>query len=459
MTGRVQMSAHSSAVVPLKEPSYSESTEVTKTEIKEALFIGAMLTSTGARRNLLERGALADYFTGVAAKRLSEVEVNRVKSNQHEFNGVSKLRSILGTPASSVTFPAKFIYLSDTDDEPIVDDAYLSWYDSRKDQPHRSAEWRLYFPTTTVSERAAPGDVLVIGRRQDDTLLAIVAEAESTIANQILWLFGIGDLVRPGYSVRSELETAQDRLGFASRLILESIGVAVDVVDESRLDHMIDRFGERFPPTREFSAFARDAVGETDVWADPDAVLMAWMEREEILFRTMEKHLVSERLATGFVDDVDGFISYSLSVQNRRKSRVGLALENHLEAIFNGLGIRYSRAPVTEHKAKPDFLFPGITEYRDRSFDPAGLTMLGAKSTCKDRWRQVLSEAKRIERKHLLTLETAISTNQTDEMEANHLQLVVPQALHSTYSADQQFWILNVAEFCHIVENRQFGAS
>ncbi|MFN2369176.1 MAG: type II restriction endonuclease [Desulfurivibrionaceae bacterium] len=48
---------------------------------------------------------------------------------------------------------------------------------------------------------------------------------------------------------------------------------------------------------------------------------MAWMEREEILFRTMEKHLIGERLSQGFDGDVDSFISFSLSVQNRRKSR------------------------------------------------------------------------------------------------------------------------------------------
>lgn len=35
--------------------------------------------------------------------------------------------------------------------------------------------------------------------------------------------------------------------------------------------------------------------------------------------------------------------------------------------------------------------------------------MLGAKTTIKERWRQVLEEANRIERKHLITLEPAVS--------------------------------------------------
>lgn len=182
---------------------------------------------------------------------------------------------------------------------------------------------------------------------------------------------------------------------------------------------------------------------------------MAWMEREEILFRTLERHLIADRLAKGFNDDVDNFISFSLSVQNRRKSRVGLALENHLELLFKECGIRYSRTAVTENKSKPDFIFPGQVEYHDPEFNPLNLTMLGVKSTCKDRWRQVLAEADRIKRKHLLTLEAAISTNQTDEMQAKDLQLVLPRSLHDTYSNAQRNWLMDVSAFTAMVRGRQ----
>jgi hypothetical protein len=63
--------------------------------------------------------------------------------------------------------------------------------------------------------------------------------------------------------------------------------------------------------------------------------------------------------------------------------------------------------------------------------------MLGVKSTCKDRWRQVLTEATRMDTKHLLTLETAISKDQPRQMQQHGLQLVVPRKLQSTYAADQ----------------------
>lgn len=81
--------------------------------------------------------------------------------------------------------------------------------------------------------------------------------------------------------------------------------------------------------------------------------------------------------------------------------------------------------------------------------------MLGVKSTCKDRWRQVLAEADRIDDKHLLTLETAISTHQTDEMAAKHLQLVLPRGLHQTYTPAQQVWLMDMAAFTDLVRSRQ----
>jgi len=160
-------------------------------------------------------------------------------------------------------------------------------------------------------------------------------------------------------------------------------------------------------------------------------------------------------LESGFHGDVDGFISFSLSVQNRRKSRAGLALENHLEILFKECGINYTRTPMTENKSKPDFIFPGVEQYRNPDFISDGLTMLGVKSSCKDRWRQVLAEADRIKRKHLLTLEAAISKSQTDEMNAKALQLVVPEKLHNTYDLEQQEWLMNVSEFTQHVLSKQ----
>lgn len=142
-------------------------------------------------------------------------------------------------------------------------------------------------------------------------------------------------------------------------------------------------------------------------------------------------------------------------MQNRRKSRAGLALENHLEALFKAHELRFDRGKETENRNKPDFLFPGQKDYRDPSFPAARLTMLGAKSTLKDRWRQVLSEASRIETKHLLTLEPGVSANQTSEMQAKRLQLVVPTGVQKTYTDAQRCWLMDVRDFVQLARERQ----
>lgn len=408
----------------------------------------------------MKRGYLSQYFDGVAFKILSVVEANELSSNQHEFNGVDYLKKILGKPLDRVRYSSQFMYLTDFEDNPLIESGFLTWYDARKkareERGVMRSEYRLYFSENQVLNNANEGDILIIAKLKNSTLLAIVAEKDTTIANQLLWLFGFSDEFVPKFSVREELETDQDRIEFTSRFILENIGIEVEVESDNFLDNMLEKFGGKFPSTKEFSNFARSTL--PDYKADlehSDEILMAWLEREEILFRTLERYLISERLSRGFSDDIEGFISYSLGVQNRRKSRAGLSLENHLETMFESLDIKCSRTPVTENKSKPDFLFPGIKYYRDMSFNPAYLTMLGVKTTCKDRWRQVLSEAKRVTDKHLFTLEPAISTNQTAEMQAHRLQLVLPKSLHETYNKDQQSWLMDLSQFIRLVKSRQ----
>ncbi|PPC80010.1 MAG: hypothetical protein CTY39_11820 [Hyphomicrobium sp.] len=81
--------------------------------------------------------------------------------------------------------------------------------------------------------------------------------------------------------------------------------------------------------------------------------------------------------------------------------------------------------------------------------------MLGAKTTCKDRWRQVLSEAARIDAKHLITMEPAISESQTSEMFDHKLQLVIPRDIHTTFSMGQQVRLMDVSEFIDFVKSKQ----
>ena len=401
----------------------------------------------------MQRGMLSSLFVGAVAKRLTAVELSE---GQHEFHGIRTLRKLLGDGERS-RVPTRFIWLSDEDGS-LTTDGFLSWSNVRKGKP-RAAEYHLYYSTNAVTEAMGVGDLVVIALKRDGSFLSVVMPPAGSAARQLLWLFG---LTPPeGYEATFQhLNAAHDtELGLAARYILDELAIEPEEPEAARLDELIAPFANAFPATKVFSELARGSLPDVSANDDPDGALVEWLDQEERLFRRLERKIVAERVASGFQTaagvDVDGFLSFSLSVQNRRKARAGQALENHLEAVFLAHGLTYARGAQTEDRNKPDFLFPGSAEYGDPSFPVSRLTMLGAKSTLKDRWRQVLSEARRIEQKHLLTLEPGISENQTSEMQAKSLQLVVPRRLHETFSPNQRAWLLDLAAFICLVRARQ----
>lgn len=414
----------------------------------------------------MNKGYLSGYFEGVGMKVLTRVDAT-ANSNQHEVGDGEHgrvLMRILGNQPRKATnrFPARYIWLGE-EQETITDEGFLSWYDTRENQPHRSAEWRLYYQTNPVTELMDEGDFLFVAKMRDDTLLFIVVPADSTIIGQVAWLFGL-DVQRrfSGFAI-NEMDGDDDtRMDFISRLILDEIGIEFEDPNANSLDSIIERFGNAFPSTAEFSGLARLTLPEVDARDDADEAIMAWLNHEEALFRRLEKRIVGERVSQGFMDgetvDVDGFIKYSLGVQNRRKARMGLSFENQLRAVFDAHEVRYDEQVITEKGKKPDFIFPGKTEYFDPQFDVKLLTMLAAKSTCKDRWPQILPEAERLPQKYLVTLEPAISVPQTDMMRESVVQLIVPTKIQTSYTADQRKWLWKVTDFLDLVQERQQGS-
>lgn len=400
---------------------------------------------------------LSQYFDGIAFKKLSAVEINIERSNQREFNGSKALRKLLGRNSLN-NYPVTFVWFGD-ENEGISEESSVTWYDARANHPTRT-EWRLYFKNNHVSESAEEGDLLIVARRPNKEMYIIIVKADTTFENQLLWLFGVHKDIDFHFNIQFIGNENDPKIDFAVRYILEELGIEIEEPDSIQLDNVLEPyFNTGFPPTREFSLLARNSTTDVCSVENPDIALMAWIEQEEKLFKRLERHLVQEKLNKGFSPtgntDVEGFLKFSLSVHNRRKSRAGHSLENHIEEILCQNNIYNSRGKVTENRSRPDFLFPSIECYTNQGFPTSRLTMLGVKSTCKDRWRQVLSEASRIENKHLFTLEPGISENQTLEMQANKLQLVLPQSLHETYSVSQQKWILDLSSFISVVKERQ----
>ena len=192
------------------------------------------------------------------------------------------------------------------------------------------------------------------------------------------------------------------------------------------------------------------------IQTNPDRKIIEWTDLEYKLFRAIEHARYDDKLARGF-SSLEEFIDTANKVLIRRKSRAGKSLEHHLAAIFDGNKINYTPQAITEGKKKPDFIFPSYEAYHDRSFPVQKIISLAAKTTCKDRWRQVLNEADRLKDspKYLCTLQQGISANQMDEMQAENVILVVPKPYFKSYPASRRDRIWSISKFVEYVRETE----
>lgn len=274
------------------------------------------------------------------------------------------------------------------------------------------------------------GALFVFVKCDDENYQGYVLNTEEDI-NQFLDAFGISP-TETNRLIETHLAKPEER----ERIAIEEF-ISTLTVD--------------FPSSEEMSAAARqiqDTVFDHRefIRTNPDRKLLDWTDAEFRLFRALEYARYGEMISNGFAS-VEDFIATANQVLNRRKSRAGKSLEHHLSAIFDGNGLQYQEQAVTEGNKKPDFLFPSQEAYHNPAFPADKLISLAAKTTCKDRWRQVINEADRLrgKDKFLCTLQQGISGAQMDEMQAEQVVLVVPKPYIGTYPKDRQdrIWTLD----------------
>ena len=280
------------------------------------------------------------------------------------------------------------------------------------------------------------GALFVFTRQDADQYSAFFLETEDDI-EQFLSAFGI-----------SPTET--------NRLIDRS-GILPETQEQIAIQEFISTLTVDFPLSDVMSAAARDIQNRVYnhleyIRTNPDRKIIEWTNTEYALFRAIEHARYGDQISRGFAT-VDEFITMANMVLNRRKSRAGKSLEHHLSAVFDGNDIIYAAQAVTEGNKKPDFLFPSQAAYHDATFPTDKLISLAAKTTCKDRWRQVINEADRLRGmpKYLCTLQQGVSPAQMDEMQAENVVLVVPRPYISYYPADRQDRIWPLSRFVSYV--------
>ncbi len=302
----------------------------------------------------------------------------------------------------------------------------IHWYGKDTRSEYRLTRFGQGFPWRTEDR---VGDLLVLIPVGAASFHAFVLTSEDDISDlqSALGIEVIGTWAVWDSTDTAPPETRDDCIWRLSREFSESVSV--------------------FPSCGEMTGatlrIVRECVRSFEI-SSPDQQIMMLRDNEYALFRQIEERLCKRDIEKSF-KSIDDFLSIASTITNRRKSRAGRALENHVEFVLSSADLPHDMRPKVD--GEPDVLIPGKKEYSDKSYPDDKLFMLGVKTTCKDRWRQVLNEAKRVKYKHLLTVQPSISRKQLMEMREANLTLVVPQALLKDYPKGNALPVISLAQF------------
>ncbi|MCC4296632.1 type II restriction endonuclease [Aurantimonas coralicida] len=186
---------------------------------------------------------------------------------------------------------------------------------------------------------------------------------------------------------------------------------------------------------------------------DVDRRLLRRRDVEWQLYQSIERAVESAHLNRTY-EDLETLLKVAQSIHQRRRSRAGNSLEYHVreilreEGLVEGTDFGFKQVvydgPVEK---RPDLIFPNADCYADTEWPASRLRILAAKTTLKDRWRQVSPEADRVTPKHLLTLQEGVSVAQFREMTSSGITLVVPAPLHEKYPASVQPGLMTLEGF------------
>ena len=284
------------------------------------------------------------------------------------------------------------------------------------------------------------GDLLIIAKKDNSHYEAFVLHSDEDIEDFFTAL-NISSTETNAIIPTQFKQNAEDRLLECFKLFLQSIQVD-------------------FPTTIQLATNARNcynsAYGITNkiIQKNPDKGILDWVDAEFQLFKTIENDRYLKRINIPF-KTVEELVVTANTILNRRKSRAGKSLEHHLAEVFSISQLSFSSQAITEDNKKPDFLFPTAEAYHNIKFDEKKLIVLASKTTCKDRWRQILNEADRIKTKHLFTLQQGISKNQLEEMYIHNVCLVVPKAYKTSFPIEYRDRILSLDNFIQFAKNSQ----
>lgn len=355
------------------------------------------------------------------------------KTGSHQFGPyISKSYGGLWVPAikgTNTALPVTLQWRVANLDEPLVTHSQLKWYGGGTRSEFRLTRFDRGFP---YQDTQYTGSLFVMVPVAAQTFDIFLVEQDDHI-DAVLGDLGLSPAHLPVIWPIERVAPVTDRF-------------IADVLDALRDD---------FPSTATMAEKGRELarlVHPSLTRAAWDDQLLSWIDMEYRLYQAVEDFFLRRELS--HIGDTESFLRLANSVMNRRKSRAGKSLEHHIAAILSAANIPFTAQARTEHKNRADFILPSDRAYHDFDFPAGDLVFLAAKTTARDRWRQILPEADRIPVKHLLTLQQSLSPDQVHQIALAHVLLVVPKRYHPRYpGSDGIIW--SIQSFVKMLQERR----
>lgn len=313
-----------------------------------------------------------------------------------------------------------------------ITESMVKWYGKGTRSEYRITRFGRDFPFLSSD---SIGDLLVLVPRDENTIHGYALDRDEDV-DELQAALGVDVIGTWAFYDASIIPTPETEEACISRSYSEFCRVLTS-----------------FPSTSRFSEQARTAIINCIpgfLQKESDIQLIKYLESEYALFRIVERQLCGNEI-TRLFRNVDDFIETAAKMMNRRKSRAGRSLENHVEFILRNNNIPFDMRPEVD--GKPDIVIPGKTEYNDHSYPTSKLFIVGIKTTCKDRWRQVLNEGKRVRNKYILTTQAGISANQLEEMHESRVSLIVPKPIQKQYPSGSSMELISMEKFIKFIHN------
>lgn len=141
-----------------------------------------------------------------------------------------------------------------------------------------------------------------------------------------------------------------------------------------------------------------------------------------------------------------------LSASQQRKSRAGYSFEHQIQAMLGAGGIPFVQQVVIDAaKRRPDFVLPSLNHLNRKLKGPQRGLILSAKTTLRERWKQVEREMRKRNDLFLATVDETVAGNVIGEMAALNICLVVPETLKASRDTEyaRHANVIDFATFFH----------